>query len=545
MKNILFGLASLFFVFKSEANVTCMQEGVSNIFIKCPVNLELSDDITKRVIIKGSSASGTTIDCRGKTLHDSIRIEPEFKLVDGKHVFYRPENITVKNCIIKNGFRLRSTDSSQNVSYPLRESSRLTDHVENLQKSSPTKITFENVDVWGGGSVAIYIEPGATNFTLRNSRVYGSTKDVAMYLGIEGKGHVIEGNDFHIYSTKREIIAVDGVKNSIIKNNTFHYVRHGGVFLYRNCGEKGIIRHQTPTDNVITGNTFYLKEKFTAPAIWVSSRNRVKDEISFCWQDKNLAAGGFTQAEIDNLMNLSFKSLDENTQKRISEAPRYNIGSSFDNRDFAISNTVTLNTVIKPVEENFTPSIWVRGEEKNNVGDNVISTTRKTKESCFLKGAYPSQEIKHGESSYHMLAGDAVKCSGVVLTCYDGTIEKIGRNCQKTTHRISCSKSENSSNCQKEFTCPPGKLISEIRGICRFGNNAITISQQQKQMKNRLSVLNSNGKIGDFCEAGASKINTGSTLLQSVLGKDSIKYDCSGNNSYQKICVLKMQVACE
>jgi hypothetical protein len=64
---------------------------------------------------------------------------------------------------------------------------------------------------------------------------------------------------------------VIGARNRI-EANRFALGGRGGVFLYRNCGEDGVIRHQTPSDNVITGNTFTGARWLWPNAVVVGSR---------------------------------------------------------------------------------------------------------------------------------------------------------------------------------------------------------------------------------------------------------------------------------
>ena len=62
------------------------------------------------------------------------------------------------------------------------------------------------------------------------------------------------------------------IEGNRITGNRFALHGEGGVRLYRNCGEGGTVRHQTPSDNVVTGNTFRGAGFFAAPIV-VNSRN--------------------------------------------------------------------------------------------------------------------------------------------------------------------------------------------------------------------------------------------------------------------------------
>jgi len=51
-------------------------------------------------------------------------------------------------------------------------------------------------------------------------------------------------------------------------------LKQGGIYLYRNCGEGGTVRIETPSYNRILNNLFvYQRQELSDPAIYVGSRN--------------------------------------------------------------------------------------------------------------------------------------------------------------------------------------------------------------------------------------------------------------------------------
>ncbi|MGV3578830.1 MAG: right-handed parallel beta-helix repeat-containing protein, partial [Brevundimonas sp.] len=92
-----------------------------------------------------------------------------------------------------------------------------------------------------------------------------------------------------------------------IEANRFQLGGRGGVFLYRNCGEDGVIRHQTPSNNTITGNRFDGAALIAPRPVVVGSR---EGRRRYCGDD----AG-------------------------------YPYGSSVDDGDHATGNVVTGNTI--------------------------------------------------------------------------------------------------------------------------------------------------------------------------------------------------------
>jgi hypothetical protein len=136
-----------------------------------------------------------------------------------------------------------------------------------------------------------------------DSRIKGRTDSVALYLDAESGFNVIRNNTFDIIGANREIIAVDGSANNQLLTNTIKQAPSGGIYLYRNCGEGGTVRHQAPQNNLIAGNTINNTGGY---GIWLGSRNGGR---LYCNEDKG-----------------------------------FSFGSSIDDRDFADNNTVRDNT---------------------------------------------------------------------------------------------------------------------------------------------------------------------------------------------------------
>nr|WP_105384745.1 hypothetical protein [Neorhizobium alkalisoli] len=156
------------------------------------------------------------------------------------------------------------------------------DHTKFAQLAAPSKVAFDRVHIVGSGGVPFYISPGVTNVTLSNSTIEGTSTSAAIYLDAESAGAKIVDNVFNIKTEGRELIAVDGSAYNEISGNKFGNVRNGGIFAYRNCGEGGTIRHQTPQFNRIQGNTFTFSGRANAPAVWLNSRNGNR---SYCFSD--------------------------------------------------------------------------------------------------------------------------------------------------------------------------------------------------------------------------------------------------------------------
>ena len=159
----------------------------------------------------------------------------------------------------------------------LRRSSRRANHTGRLQAAAPTSVRLEDVTITGTGSIPLYVGPGVTGLTLTGSRLDGRSVSTAIYLDAESGLNVLSDNIIAV-RTGREIIAVDGSAGNVITGNHIDLsvgglANRGGVFLYRNCGEDGIVRHQTPSTNRITGNTFRASWLGPVRAVVVGSRD--------------------------------------------------------------------------------------------------------------------------------------------------------------------------------------------------------------------------------------------------------------------------------
>jgi hypothetical protein len=193
-----------------------------------------------------------------------------------------PLNVTIRNCKI-NGF-VRIYGLGENANGEIMKASSLNaNHTAFAQASAPKNVRLENVTINAPGGIPLYVGPGVTGVALLDSRLEGKSTSVAIYLDAESANNTISNNVFGITTEKRELIAIDGSASNNIANNTFEHAENGGIFVYRNCGEGGVIRHQKPQFNQITGNTFHYEESFGAkPAVWLNSRN---GHSKYCFQD--------------------------------------------------------------------------------------------------------------------------------------------------------------------------------------------------------------------------------------------------------------------
>ncbi|MEO1232461.1 MAG: right-handed parallel beta-helix repeat-containing protein, partial [Myxococcota bacterium] len=289
--------------------------------VRCNLTLRPDDEIFYRLIVKGSAASGVTIDCNGALINgwvgpnyntedrrstemieiNSIARQPEPSW-DGEYDV--PQYVTVKNCRIRGSIRIRGMGSNGEAAEVVR-SSRRPGHLDRLRDNAPSHVVIENVDFTPKKRTPLYLTPGVHHVTVRDSTFSGNLNRSTMYMDVSSSHNLVVRNtfrarnqdtDYLVYRRTFPEIAVDGSHHNHIKNNLFteHVKEEGGIWLYRNCGEGGGIRWTGPEYNVIEGNDFYdLSSDFLnddEPAIHIGSRdNGLTGFKPYCNDDEGVS----------------------------------------------------------------------------------------------------------------------------------------------------------------------------------------------------------------------------------------------------------------
>lgn len=278
--------------------------------LTCFASLPPGASIRRHIVFEGVEASGAGLNCNGgsvgmagraSTTHDPTVAVWSRRDGAGWSV---PRDVRITRCTIHGNLRIWGLGRDDIAS--LRASSRTPGHTAAAQTAAPTGLTLENITFAATGSIPLYIGPGVTNVQMTGGSFRGQSVSAAIYLDAESAGAVIRDVVFDI-RTGREQIAVDGSARNRIEENRFQLNGRAGVLLYRNCGEDGVIRHQTPSDNVITGNRFEGVAWLMPRPIVVGSR--------------------------------------EGRRRYCADDAGYPFGSSLDDRDHATGNVVNRNTM--------------------------------------------------------------------------------------------------------------------------------------------------------------------------------------------------------
>ena len=265
----------------------------------------------EKYTLEGSGESGRVIDLQGGWMNEGKLTELVIRSQETEKGWDAPEKITVRNGKLRGSIRIFGLGVNGEAP-KVRESSHREGHTERAQAAAPRAILLEDLEIEADHRIPLYLGPGVTGVTLRNCTFTGWSASTTVYLDAESGGNRIEGCAFDVRSG-REVMAVDGSATNTIVGNRFFRVDYGGIYLYRNCGEGGTVRHQAPQGNVIENNFFKMKDlRQGSYGVWLGSR---QGRRSYCEDD----AG-------------------------------YPFGSSIDNRDFADQNTVRGN-VFQPANE--------------------------------------------------------------------------------------------------------------------------------------------------------------------------------------------------
>jgi hypothetical protein len=372
------------------------------------------------LLFEGRASSGVTFDCNGGTVNhirvrsiitQQIEINGTPSTVQGHPVakkdsggYYvsdRPENIVIKNCKVNGTVRVSGLGENGQGTF-MWTSSRDTafpGHTVRARAAAPTNITFDGLVITGqGGANTYYMGPGVTYTTLKNSEIKGSTT-INVYFDAESAYNTLKHNSIHADTASREIVALDGSSFNSIVDNDFSALSNGGIYLYRNCGEGGTVRHKSPIDNQIINNRFYYNTYNGGnPSVWLGSRNARRFN-HYCTEDNGAAipwtssTSDLDKAQYNVVMQNQIYKLP--TGKMIREGE---VGPLFDNGPLADK----------------------KGNEPNYIKYNTsVNTPVARKSGCYIGTGYTKDFLLHGETfDYRNSSGLCVRiaCNDNVRT---------------------------------------------------------------------------------------------------------------------------------
>jgi hypothetical protein len=496
--------------------------------INCHLTLRPTDVVTKQLILQGAAASGVTLDCRGALLdgglgtvnagRDMIEVRSR-KVTDAAGVvtWDRPEDVTIRNCRIYGSMRVYGM--GKNGEGPdVRESSRRAGHVARVRNAAPRRITIDNMTLWAFSRTPLYIAPGVTYVTVTNSELTGTSVSVALYLDTESARNVIRNNYFHVTNRKdhafrtqrREELAIDNSSENEIMNNRFSTLEGGGIYLYRNCGEGGTIRHGTPSHNKIINNVFYYNQyDGDNPAIYVGSRSN--ESRDYC-----------------------------------DDEDGYPWGSSADNRSFARYNVVMQNQIYK----RSVSDMIKQGDSTNRPNyiahNQTVASEIYRQAGCYVPTGYKTF-ILHGQTlDVFRGAGGVPVCTGRGYTCDDGRLKPTSStSCAVTRVVAECRVTDSNSGCQKTAACPAGKRLVGASAACNLEDGAVTDAQLASVPAGAISVVRASDNVSDGqCWLGDDRLSRGRKAVDGFEDRGSVTIGCREVDRNGGDCHIKAALYC-
>lgn len=291
-------------------------------------------EIRKPIQFDGAGAVGITFDCKGHRINaDSGKAGRAIQVATTDDGLV-PHHIKIQNCEVNGNIGL--VHGSYTICSGCSDPGA--DAIARRQSTAPHHIILKNLRITTRpGGNGVHFETGVTFSTLINSRVQGSNMGTnnAIYLSPESANNAIVGNFIAVDSETREQIAIDGSANNYIADNDLSALNHGGIFIFRNCGEGGTVRIQKPWNNSIVNNRFYYEDfdmggflginsNWEFPSIWVASRTiwvaepfggghlgNVKDRV-YCNDDAQYPFG----SGIDNTDNAKYTLAAQNQVRK-------------------------------------------------------------------------------------------------------------------------------------------------------------------------------------------------------------------------------------
>ncbi len=357
-----------------EEAQAAFEGGGASVRLECSLTFPEGAVLRKNLVLRGEGASRVTVDCNGGVIAPAepdrytVRIQSD----EAAGGWSRPSGVRIVDCEIRGAVRIIGLGRNGEAE-GVRLSSLDADHTARAQAAAPTDILFHRVHIIADGTIPFYVAPGGTHVKLVDSRLSGQSGSTAIYLDAESAYNVIQGNELATRTAiEREVLAVDGSAHNLVAGNVFASLHRGGIYVYRNCGEGGTVRHQEPRFNRFVNNFFDYEGEVGVlnPSIWLGTRGGVRP---YCGAD----AG-------------------------------HDFGSSVSDLDFADYNLVAHNQVRgRPAAD----QIWDAGDGNLVVGNEQVRAREARPSPCAFFDTCEYRVTRDGA---------CIEWDGAALRCRDG-----------------------------------------------------------------------------------------------------------------------------
>lgn len=179
--------------------------------VVCSATLPVGSVVRKQLRFS-ASARGVIFDCQGGRITLATDgAERDAVLITSQQLhgaWQPPQDITIRRCHITGSVRVMGM-AANGEGAQLRASSRYEGHTARAQAAAPSRIVLDALNIVGQGRIPLYLAPGVTHVTLKQSHIGGISRSVAVYLDAESGFNQFEHNVITT-RTERELVAIDG-----------------------------------------------------------------------------------------------------------------------------------------------------------------------------------------------------------------------------------------------------------------------------------------------------------------------------------------------
>ena len=423
--------------------------------VDCDLDLSpsLAAAITRQLRFVGAASSGVTLDCNGGALGSphapaSILVLSRrvgASSIPGVGVWEPATDITIRDCEIHGSVRIRGMGPGHWDDDVTRSSHVPHGHVARVRAGAPRRITLEDLTLVGHGAIPLFVSPGVQETSLLRSYVTGWSKSVVIYLDAESRGTTIRGCTIDT-ETPRELIGIDGSEENRIIGNWLSNLEDGGIYLYRNCGERGFVRMTPAQHNEIIDNVFYY-DRYAGP-----------NPAVFLGSDGGFSTHRFCHDDVD-----------------------FPFGSGADDRDHSNRNAIMHNQIYRRSVAEAIHTEWPETNRPNYIEHNTTVTGAVSRPAgCFTRADHEPRFLRHGESTVLAWDRDGRPYEHAVeATCVDGDLAYASAPSPRAAREVpfGCAVGGDNAGCRGELACGEGETLIGAHAACNLEFGPVTDPQ--------------------------------------------------------------------
>jgi hypothetical protein len=493
--------------------------------VDCDLDLtpQLAGRITRDLSFVGAASSGVTLDCHGGVLGSDdapIRVLVLSRRIGtspipGVGIWEPATDVTIRGCEIHGSVRVRGMGSGHWDDEVTTSSHFPLGHVARVRAAAPRRVTLEDLSLVAAGGTPLFVSPGVQDVSLLRSEVTGFTNEgVAIYLDAESRGTTVR--DCVIDTAGwRELIAIDGSEDNRFLGNWLSSLHNGGIYLYRNCGERAFVRMTPAQHNEIIGNVFYYdRYRGPNPAVFLGSDDGFSTHHHFCHHD------------------LAFP-----------------FGTGVDDRDLTRHNAVMQNQIYRRSAAEMIHTEWPDSNGPNYVEQNTTVETAVSRPlGCFTRADHEPRYLPHGARTLLTSDRDGRPYERAVeVTCVDGDLEHATTPELRATRELSfgCSAHHDNGGCRAEVRCAPGETLVGARVACNLEFGPVTDAQLASVPPDALWVVRqSDVALAGRCWIGDHGAAAGEVPLAGALRQSAASFGCREHDRNGGDCEIRGVAHC-